>query len=153
MASAITEEQLIDKLAEQMLTVDGITTAYGFAQNPQSITDPQLPAVVFYPYRSRHERKGHKNVWTNEIRIRGLLFVTQRMGQSGDLKIVENRALVFPQRLRAKYQTESVISDLLALGVQVADFEECQYGAGGMLQYMGTEFIGFTLEWVFRETR
>lgn len=153
MAGLVTEKDIINKLAEQVAEIEGIQNAYPFAENPASMQDSMMPAVVFYPRRSRHQRKGHHNVWTNTIEIRGLLFVTKRMTAAGDIKIIENRALIFPQRFRQKFQTDSVIRDLLNLGVQKADFVECSYGSGGPLTYMGTEYIGFVLEWEFGETR
>ena len=153
MASQVTEEMIINKLAEHCATIDGVVSAFGFAQNPDSLQDPQLPAFIFYPRESNQQRRGHNNVWTNEIVVRGLFYVTKRMTAGGNIKVVENRALVFPQRIRAKFQTASVIQEFLSLGLQVADMRNLSYGSGGELVYMGTEYVGFTIEWIFKETR
>ena len=145
------EEHLINKLARDCRTIDGITTAFDFAQNPQSLVG-KTPCVVFYPSLLTSDRKAHPNRWMNEIGIRGLLFVTERMSKSGILKFIENEALVFPGRFRAKFQTRSVYNDYLTLGVQVADMSRMQYGAGDLLHYMGTDYIGFIIDWEFRGT-
>ena len=149
--TADAEEKIINKLARDCRAIDGITNAFDFAQNPQSLSG-KTPCVVFYPFDLQSERKAHPNRWMNTIGIRGLLFVTERMSKAGTLKYIENEALVFPGRFRAKFQTASVYNDYLSLGVQVADMSRMQYGAGDLLHYMGTDYVGFIIDWEFRGT-
>lgn len=154
MASQVTEEQIIDKLAIHMATVSGIVTTYGFAQNPDQLHTGQLPASLFYPVSGEQSPLAHHNRWRNIINIRGMVYVTQRASAGNTLRVLENRALVFPQRLRSKFQEESVINDLLSLGLYEAYFTMWRYGAGGeFLTYANTEYIGFVLDWVFKEGR
>ena len=154
MASAVTEEQIINKLATHMRTVAGINKVYGFAENPDQLKTGILPVALFYPMSGEQERKGHHNRWTNTINIRGLVYVTERASAGNTLRILENRALVFPQRIRDKFQEEGVMNDLISLGTQVADYTAWRYGSGGeFLTYANTEYIGFVLDWIFKETR
>ena len=146
------EERIIDKLATHTRTITGIVNAYGFAQNPDSLGSGVIPAVVFYPSEGSQDTKAHFNRWENVINITGLLFVAQRMSQGGTLKYLENAVLPFPGRFRAKFQEETVIRDLLSLGMQRAVFRSWRYGAGGLLNYQGIDYIGLVLEWEFRGT-
>lgn len=151
--ATVTEEQMINKLATHAAAVTGITTAFSFSENPDSLASEQLPAVVFYPEVSTSERRGFHNIWTNTFTINGILFVAPRMSKGATLRFLENRALVFPQRFRQKFQSESVMNDLLSLGTEIADLVSIRYGAGGqLLTYSATEYIGFVLEWMFKET-
>lgn len=152
MASIVTEEQIINKLAETCLTIEGITNAYGFAQIPDSLANSALPAIIFYPSAGFQERKGHHNRWTNTIEITGLLFVTERMSKGGSIKYIDNATLPFAQRFRQKFQTASVYNDFINLGLQVADFTRYQYGSGGQLLFMDKDYVGFVFTWEFRST-
>lgn len=154
MASNVTEEQIINKLATHSRTITGITTAYGFAQNPDQLKSGLLPAIVFFPMSGEQSLLGHHNRWRNHINIRGILFVTERASAGNTLRILENRALVFPQRLRNKFQEESVYYDMLSLGLYEANFNMWRYGYGGeFLTYANTEYIGFVLDFQFKEGR
>ena len=150
--TADAEQQIIDKLAKHCKTITGIKNAYGFAQNPDSLLSGNIPAIVFYPSQGSQDTKAHFNRWENVINITGLLFVAQRMSQGGTLKYLENATLYYPGRFREKFQQEAVIRDFLSLGCQRAVFSSWQYGAGGLLQYMGTDYIGLILQWEFRGT-
>ena len=146
------EERIINKLATHTRAITGIVNAYGFAQNPDSLGSGVIPAVVFYPSEGSQDTKAHFNRWENVISVTGLLFVAQRMSQGGTLKYLENTVLAFPGRFRAKFQEEAVIRDLLSLGMQRAVFRSWRYGAGGLLNYQGIDYIGLVLEWEFRGT-
>ena len=152
MASLVTEEQIINKLAVHCRTIDGVKNAYGFAQNPDQLPTGIIPAIIFYPAEGEQERKAHYNRWTNTYNISGFLFVVQRMGLGGTLKYIENAALPFPQRFRAKFQTASVYEDFLSLGLQVADFTRYQYGADQRLLYQDIQYVGYIFQWIFKST-
>jgi len=153
MANRVTEEQIINKLATHARTIDGVRMAYGFAQNPDGLTPANLPAFVFFPAESTHESKAHFNVWTNTFNITGLLFVISRMDKGGTLRYIENDAIPFMQKIRAKFQEQSVYEDLLSLGLQKAPLVNLRYGAGGnLLTYNSTPYVGIICQWQFKET-
>jgi hypothetical protein len=152
MASLVTEEQLINLLARHMSEVDGIRNAYAFARNPDALPVDMLPATVFFPSMGTQSRKAHFNRWTNIIEITGLLMVTTRMQKGGTIKYIDNTVLPFPQKIRQKFQTASVIQEYLALGCQVADFKSWRYTSGGLLLYMDVQYVGLVLQWEFHHT-
>ena len=153
MATNITIEQTINKLADHFGDINGVKTAYGFSENPLILANEALPAIVFYPSEGTQEHKAFHNRHTNETIIRGSFMVVPQFSAGGDLRFLENTALVYPDRMRSKFQTESVIKDILGLGYQFFNFERWEYGAGGnLLTYKDTPYIGFVLTWVFRET-
>lgn len=152
MASLVTEEQIINKLATHSGAIDGVKNAYGFAAIPNGLIRDQLPAIVFWPSGGSMARKAHYNRWTNEVEISGVLFVEPRMSKAGTLKYLENTVMPYAQKFRQKFQTASVYSDLLSLGCQVADLESYQYGSGGLLLFNDIEYIGFVFTWRFKFT-
>lgn len=154
MASTVTDEAIINQLATEASPITGINNAYGFSENPDNFANEMLPALLFWPNRFTAEEKAHHNIWTNEYQINGILLVSPRMSGGGTLKFLENRALVFPQLFRQRFQNAAVVTNLLNLGLQRAGLREMRYGAGGqLLTYAGIEYIGFVCEWTFKETR
>jgi hypothetical protein len=149
MATVITEEMIINKLATHVGAISGIQNAYTFGNNPDSLPNSSIPAQVFYPMQSDYTEGGHHNIWSNTVRIRGSLFVVSRTAKGGKMSFLENDALVFPQLFRQKFQTSTVINDFLGLGMQRFLMESIKYGAGGLfLTYMGKEYIGFVIDWL-----
>ena len=147
------EENIINKLATHWGAIEGIKNAYGFARNPDNIPSGDVPCVLTYPMQSDYDLAAHHNVWKNIVRMRSSLYVVPRLAKGGKLKFVENAALVFPQRIREKFQSDTVIRDFLSLGLQRADLKSIQYGAGGLyLTHMDIEYVGFIVDFDFQWT-
>lgn len=145
-----TEEQMINKLAEYAATIDGINNAYGYSQNPDLLTNAQLPAIMFYPMQGDYEEAAHFNMWKNLQRIRGSLFVVPRMAMGGKLRYIENEVIPFVSRFRQKFQEATVYEGLLSIGVQRARLRQSQYGSGGLyLTHSGNEYVGCIFDWEF----
>ena len=153
MASIVTEEQIINRLAAHCATIEGVRNSYPFAENPDGLVAANVPAFIFFPAESQHESKAHFNVWTNTFNITGILFVISRMDKGGNLRFIENDAIPFMQRIRAKFQERAVYEDLLSLGLQKAPLSSMKYGAGGaLLTYNSTPYVGIICQWQFKST-
>jgi len=145
------EENIINRLAVHWAAIEGIITAPGFAQNPDNIPPSMLPLAITYPMQADYAPVAHHNIWENVVRIRSSLYIVPRMAKGGKLKFVENAALVFPQRIRQKFQSATVINNLLALGLQKAFLQTITYGAGGVyLTHMDIEYVGFVVDFNFQ---
>lgn len=152
MTALVTEQRLINRLSEDFLTIDGIARAYSFANNPDTLSESQLPAVLFVPTAFTSEAKAHFNFSKNEIEVTAIVFVAPRQSAGGRLKYLENRAIPLLGKIRTKFQTESVIRALLALGLVNATTFTGTYGAGGpLLTHNGIEYIGCIIRWTFVE--
>ena len=152
MTANITEEQLINRLATDFAAIDGITATYGFAQNPDTLTAAQLPAVLFVPGGFESDLHAHHNFYKNEIEIVAVLFVVARQSAGGKLRYIENRAIPFLGKIRTKFQTQSVVKALLSIGLTKAFPFSGTYGAGGtFLTHNGIEYIGVVTRFSFTE--
>ncbi len=142
-----TESDLINNIAAVENTIPGVKQSYGFAQNPDNITG-LYPCVIHYIPNFKSQPRALHNVWANTINLTSILFVTPRQLQGGRLKFVENAAIPFGGLWRTKFQTDSVISSLLAsTGSVKCWITDANYGNGGaLLQYGGQDFCG----WIFR---
>lgn len=150
----LSEQKIVDTLAGHAESITGVRRAYGFAKNPDNLNPAELPAILFHPPVFRCQPKGHNNFWQNEIMCRGVLFVAERQSRGGTLKYLENAAMPFGGLFRAKFQTQSVIQNLLGMGTgaTVAWLEEGTYGAGGQyLTLNGIPYIGWVFTWRFVE--
>jgi hypothetical protein len=142
--AAIKEQTLINQLATEFDSIDGITTTFGFAQNPDTLSPAQLPAVVFVPVGFDSSPRAHHNVHRNEIEIAAVLFVTTRESMGGRLKFIENETMPFLFKVRNHFQLNATITTMLALGnLTQASIFSGRYGVGGtLLTYGSVEFIG-----------
>ena len=148
----VTEEAIINKVAGYFESVDGIRTAYGFAKNPDNLNAGDLPATVMVPREIQMDQKGHHNIWRNVFDIIAVTFVATRQTAGGKLIFLENRTISLMPSVRQKFQTESVVSDLLGLGLVRAHIQSIRYGGGGpLLTYNGIEYIGFITSFDFKE--
>lgn len=148
------EQTIINNLAAQIRSIAGVKNAYDFAQNPDNLTSAMLPALLMYPSEFTSETKGHRNLWRNEIVIRGILYVADRQSRGGSLKFLENAAMPFGFLFRQRFQTASVIEGLLGTdtGVTEAFLRSGNYGAGGaLLTHNSKEYIGWVFNWRFKE--
>jgi len=143
---AFNEVDMINAIAAQEAAIIGVKASYGFAQNPDSITIGMLPCVLHYPPLFTSEPRAFHNVWKNVITVTSILFVTTRQGAGGKLRFIENAAMPFGQLWRARFQTDSVVSGLLASVSAVTCFlKEGRYGVGGQdLNFGGEDFVGWT---------
>ena len=152
MTANIKEQDIIDRLATDFAAIDGINKTYGFAQNPDTLTNAQLPAVVFVPTAFSSDLYAHHNFHKNDIEITAIIFVTARQTAGGSLKFIENRAMPFLGKVRTKFQTEAVIKALLAMGLTKAYTFSGTYGSGGQfLTFNGIEYIGVVVKFTFTE--
>lgn len=150
--ASVKEQSIIDQLATEFASVAGIKTTYGFAQNPDTLTNVALPAIVFVPINFDSSTKGHHNIHQNEINIAGVLFVSPRQSQGGTLRYLENDAMPFLFKGRQRFQDSAVIRRLLELGLTQAAIVSGQYGAGGpLLTFDSVEYIGIIFRWTFVE--
>lgn len=149
---AFNEESVINAIATQERTITGVTASFGFAANPDMLSTDQLPAVVHYVPTFTAERWGHHNLWRNVIFVRSILYVTPRDLQGGKLKFLENKALPFATRFRAKFQTSDVINTLLSECSSITCWLESGiYGAGGEeLQHNGIPYVGWVFQYRFQ---
>jgi len=152
MTANIKEQDIINRLATDFATIDGIKTTYGFAQIPDTLTNAQLPAVVFFPDAFESDLYAHHNFHKNVIGITAIVFVATRQTSGGSIKFLENRTMPFLGKIRTTFQTESVIKALLALGLVKAYTFSGNYGAGGtLLTFNGVEYIGVIIKFSFTE--
>jgi hypothetical protein len=149
--ATIKEQTLINQLAMEFESIDGITTTFGFTKNPDMLSESQLPAVVFVPVESDSLHKIHHNVHQNKIEIAGILFVKPR---GNKLRFLENTAMPFLYKVRNKFQQSTVINRLLDLGLVQAELISGKYTAGGLfLTYNNIPYIGIIFRWAFKEIR
>lgn len=150
--ATVKEQTIINILADEFRNVSGIKNAYDFAENPDTLSNSQLPAVLFFPAQFITQQKAHHNVYQNEFEVAGILFVATRLDMGGRLKYLENAAMPFMYKVRQHFQTASVITRLLALGLTQATIASGIYGAGGpLLTHNGVEYIGIIFRWTFIE--
>jgi hypothetical protein len=146
--ATITEQALINQLATEFESIDGITTTFGFAQNPGVLSNTQLPAVVFVPIQTESAPLEFHNAHSNDIKIAGVLFVSPRENK---LKFLDNDAMPFLFKVRNHFQQSAVISRLLDTGLTQAMLVDGRYSAGGILLTYGIEYIGLIFHWEFKE--
>jgi hypothetical protein len=145
-----TEQNLINKLAGHFESLSDIKTAYGFANNPDSLASGTLPVAIFRPIRSSLDLAAHHNIWRNDMTIDGIVCVIERQAAGGKLRNIENRAISLMQALRVKMTTESVVKDLLAVGLSRHYTFTLEYRE--QINYMGIEYVGLTCQFNFSET-
>ena len=144
------EEQFITKLQTHYATIEGINTAYGYANNPDTITNAVLPAVVFFPQNFAAERKTHRGLFLNTILIKAIVLVVPRTSAGAKLRYVENLVIPFLGRVRRKFQTVSVVDDLLSTAATSAWITRGQYSAGGILSWNSVDFVGCWFDHEFK---
>lgn len=141
------DQIIIDTVAAQERSISGVGNSYDFAKNPNSLMGQKLPAVIHFPGSFSSKPRAHHNVWENNINVTSVLFVAPRQTQGGNLAYLENDALPYGDKWRAKFQTESVISSMLSATGSIKCFlTSGTYSVGApLLQFAGTDYIG----WVF----
>lgn len=153
MATRTVEQNLINTLATEASAIDGITSTYEFAQNPDTLSNAQLPALLFVPTNFSTTLGAHHNIRKNAIDITGVLFVASRQTAGGKLKYLENRAMPFLGKFRARFADDQVTKNLFNVGnlTKVYDLAGA-YGAGGpLLTHNGIEHIGIVFKFSFTE--
>lgn len=153
----VTEASIINKLQEHFESIQGMTAAFKFAENPDGLSVAQLPATVFYLPSVESELAAHHNQWKNAFNVRAITFVIPRMAQGGRLKYIENDVIPFGAKIREKFQTRSVVNDLLSLGLTQAFLRRTTYGVGGgagvgqLLVYNQVPYVGWISDFTFTE--
>ena len=151
MTALAKEQQVITKMAGYFQAIDGIRRAYPFAENPDSLSEAQLPAALFVPTAFVSEPRAHHNFWNNNIEVTVPVFVAPRQPAGGRLKFIENRAIPLLGKIRTQFEAASVIRDILTLGFLRYTFNGT-YGAGGaLLTHNGIEYIGCIIRFTFVE--
>ena len=150
--ASLTEEAIINKLADHVNTIDGIEKAYGFAKNPDNLSSAQLPAMMFYS-NFTSGRRAHHNIWGNLFTVQGILFVVEITARGMSPKFFDNAAIPFGMKVRQKFQSSTVIQNMLSLGVSTTKtfLINGLYGTHPLLNYNGTEYIGWVFTWEFFE--
>ena len=139
------EITLVNQIAAQERSIAGVKASFNYAANPDMLAANLLPAVVHFIPSFSAEPRGHFNLWKNELTLQSVCFVAPREAQGGKLRYLENEAIPYGAKWRAKFQDSSVINTLLTQvsGVKVFLIGGT-YGAGGvLLTYAGIEYIGF----------
>src|SRR3972149_3520715 len=140
---AFNDEDCINEIAAQERAIAGVKNSYNYARNPDSLTSNLLPAVIHYIPSFTSEPRGHHNVWKDALTFQSILLVMPREMQGGKLRFIENAAIPYGQKWRDRFHTESVINTLLTNTGSVRAFlTGGDYGAGGPVSFMGTEFVG-----------
>ncbi len=153
MATRTVEQNLIDQIATEASAIDGIKVAYGFAQNPDTLSDAKLPALLSVPTNFSTTLGAHHNIRKNKINITSILFVATRQTAGGKLKYLENRAMPFLGKFRARFSDDQVTKNLFNVGnlTQAYDLTGA-YGAGGpLLTFNSVEHIGIIFKYSFTE--
>lgn len=147
----VTEEEIINKLAEHEKAISGIKESYGYAQNPDNISG-KTPCVLHYIPEFNTDLYAHHNVHMNEWQVGSVLFANARESMGGRLGYLENSVIPFMYKWRVKFQTDSVIRDILSLGLTRAYTMRSQYGVGGtLLTHNNIEYIGIIFTFTFTE--
>ena len=153
MATRTYEENLINQIATEVSAINGIGSTYRFAQNPDDLSNAKLPALLSVPTNFTSTLGAHHNIRKNEITITSVLFVAPRQTAGGKLKYLENRAMPFLGKFRARFADEQVTKNLFNVGnlTKVYDLTGA-YGAGGpLLTFSGIEYIGIVFVFKFTE--
>lgn len=150
--ATVDESAIINKMADIENAISGVEKSYGFAKNPSSLTDSQLPAVLHYQSEFQSDLFAHHNVHRNAFTMQSILFVVARQSRGGVLEFLENETIPYLKKWRAAYQTEANISALLSLGLHRAYTFTGQYGAGGtLLTHNDIEYVGAVFTFNFAE--
>ena len=153
MATRTVEQNLIDKLATEASAISGIGSVFGFAQNPDDLSNAKLPALLFVPTNFSTTLGAHHNRRKNTYDITGVLFVASRQSAGGKLKFLENRAMPFLGKFRERFADEQVTKNLFNVGSLTKAYDLTgAYGAGGpLLTHNGIEHIGIVFKFSFTE--
>jgi hypothetical protein len=149
--ATVSEENVINKIADIEGTISGVRNSFRYAENPTSLNNAQLPAVMHFQPQFESRLFAHHNLHRNEFTINSILYVAARQMSGGKLKFLENQAIPFLAKWRVAFQTSSNINSLLNLGLHKAYNFTGQYGAGGtLLTHNDIEYIGciFTFNFV-----
>ena len=147
------EQAIINELATQFESISGIKNAFPFASNPDTLTNSQLPAVIFFPAQFESRLAAHHNRHRNEFEVVAVLFVATRQDRGGRLKYLENEAIPFLGKVREHFQQASVVESLLQTGgmTNVTLFTGT-YGVGGnLLTHNDIPYIGVIFRWTLVE--
>src|SRR3990167_9771575 len=108
------EQVAIDQIATYERSIDSIRNSYGFARNPDRLNKSDLPAVLHYSPNFTSSVRGHFNLWDNQINVTSILCVSPREAEGGKLRFLENEAVVYGFKWRAKFQDSTVVNELLS---------------------------------------
>jgi hypothetical protein len=153
MATRANEAAIINRMATEFASISGIKNAFPFAENPDTLTNSQLPAVVFFPAQFTSGLAAHHNRHRNEFEFVAVVFVAPRTDLGGRLKYLENKAMPYMGKVREHFQKEATIQALLRTGgmTNVTLFTGT-YGVGGnLLTHNGIEYIGCIFRWTLVE--
>ena len=140
---------IINAVAAQERSIAGVKQSFDFAKNPNALN--QLPAVIHFPGSFTSKPRAHHNVWENVINVTSVVFIAPRQVQGGNLAYLENEAMPYGDKWRSKFQTESVVSDLLAATGSIKCFiTGGVYSVGPpLLFFAGIEYIGWVMSFQF----
>ena len=143
---AFTEENALNLIAAQERSIAGVKNSYDYAKNPDVLNE--YPSVIHYVPRFTSAPLAHYNVWNNTLTFMSILFVCPREAQGGKLKFVENEAIPYGAKWRAKFQDSTVITNLLSqMGAKEFFLESGDYGVGGLISFANVSYIGWTFQW------
>lgn len=147
---SFTDQDCINALAYWERSVAGVGSSFDFAKNPDSLQGQKLPACVHFPGSFTSKPRAFHNLWENAINVTTVLFIAPRQNQAGKLAYLENDALPYGDKWRAKFQTEETIRDLMSRTGSLKCFlTGGTYSVGvPLLQFAGVDYIG----WVFTFT-
>ena len=149
----VDEVAVFNKIALYENTITGVDNSFGFASNPDAVNRASLPVVIHYSPGFRSEPGAHHNVWKNTLNVQSALLVVPRQLKSGQLSLLEAQTVPYGLLWRKKFQTASVVNDMLSLGLTHFSLDEGRYGVGNsagnsVLTWGGVDYFG----WVFTFT-
>lgn len=145
----VDEKSLINVVADIEASIDGVGESYRFAKNPETIN--RFPCVIHYIPTFNMELHGHHNRWLTTWNLRSILIVSP-FQRGGRLPYLENETIVYMMKWRQKFQLESSIQSMLALGLTKARLVGGEYAAGTReLTVNGVQYIGCVFTYEFTE--
>ncbi len=151
---AATEEALINVIAKWERSIDGVKDSFDAFKNPNNVTTAIAPCVLHFPPSFSSVPTAHHNRWKNTMGIKSVLLVAPRASKGANLSYLENMAMPFLQRWRLKFQTASVITDVLSVSPNITEgfLVAGSYGVGGqLLTINNVPWIGCLFDFTFTE--
>ena len=146
----LVEETIINYIAGVERSIPGVLDSFNYAKNPDSLT--RWPVVVHYIPNFQMPQMAFHNKWDEVMTVSSILFVKPRQQAGGRIAYLENEAIPFAQKWRAKWQDHDVINSALStMGARKAFLTSGAYGVGSggnLLDYGGVSFIGWIFQYV-----
>ena len=155
---ALSDETIVNQIAQYERSITGVKNSYGFAQNPDVLSVAQLPACVHYAPSFGFNLKYHHLGFKTIVTLQSVLFVMPRAAKAGKLAYLENAAIPFGGLWRTKFSDATVINAIAsATGAIRLFLESGEYGAGSgdgssPLDFGDTGYVGWRFQFLFTDS-